>query len=110
MYPIGYNRQLIAIRQTDAYEKWFRKLRDREAKARILIRIMRLSVGNPGGVRSVGGGISELRIGYGPGYRVYFCRVAGATAVLLLGGDKSTQGQGIVSARDLAQKLKVGGC
>ena len=101
---------MITIHQTDAYEKWFRKLRDREAKARILIRIKRLSSNNPGDVRSVGGGISELRIDYGPGYRVYFCRVDGATAVLLLGGDKSTQRQNIEGARDLARKLKGGDC
>ena len=109
MYLTGYKRQVVTIRQTDAYEKWFRKLRDREAKARILIRIKRLSANNPGDVRSVGGGISELRIDYGPGYRVYFCRVDGAMAVLLLGGDKSTQRQDIEKARDLAQKLNSGG-
>ena len=73
---------MITIRQTDACEKWFRKLRDREAKARILISIKLLSANNPGDVHSVGGGISELRIDYGPGYRVYFCRVDGAMAVL----------------------------
>lgn len=61
---------MITIRQTDTYEKWFRKLRDRESKARILIRIRRLSVDNLGDVRSVGGGISELRIDHDPGYRV----------------------------------------
>ena len=62
---------MIGIRQTDEYENWFRKLRGREARSRILIRVRRLSLGNPGDVRPVGGGISELRIDYGPGYRVY---------------------------------------
>ena len=96
---------MIEVRQTDAYENWFRRLRDREAKSRILIRIKRLSAGNLGDVRSVGGGVSELRIDYGPGYRVYLRRVDKDLAVLLLGGDKSSQRQNIERARDLAQDL-----
>ena len=100
---------MLEVRQTDAYESWFRKLRDREAKARILIRIRRLSVGNPGDVRSVGEGISELRIDHGPGYRLY-CRFAyEGSVVLLLGGDKSTQRRDIEKARELAHELEKGG-
>ena len=95
--------------QTDAYENWFRKLRDREAKARILIRIRRLALGNPGDVRPVGGGISELRIDYGPGYRVYCLLADEETAVLLAGGDKSAQRRDIEKAHDLAQELVKGG-
>ena len=63
---------MIQIRQTDVYAQWLDKLRDRQAKARIAIRIRRLSLGNPGDVRPVGGGVSELRIDYGPGYRGVF--------------------------------------
>ena len=100
---------MIEVRQTDAYDNWFRKLCDREAKSRILIRIKRLSAGNPGDVRPVGGGVAELRIAYGPGYRVYFCLVDRELAVLLLGGDKSTQRQDIERARDLAEELVTGG-
>ena len=100
---------MIEVRQTDAYENWFRRLRDREARSRILIRINRLSAGNPGDVRRVGGGVSELRIDYGPGYRIYFCPVDRELAVLLLGGDKSTQRQDIAKARNLAQELVKGG-
>ena len=100
---------MIEVRQTDAYENWFGRLRDREAKSRILIRIKRLSAGNLGDVRSVGGGVSELRIDYGPGYRVYLRRVDRDLAVLLLGGDKSSQRQDIERARDLAQDLLKGG-
>ena len=100
---------MIEVRQTDAYESWFRRLRDREAKSRILIRIKRMSVGNPGDVRAVGGGVSELRIDYGPGYRVYFLVADRELAVLLLGGDKSTQRQDIERARNLAQDLVAGG-
>lgn len=100
---------MIEVRQTDEYENWFRKLRDREAKGRILIRVRRLSLGNPGDVRAVGAGISELRIDYGPGYRVYCLLADEETAVLLLGGDKSTQRQDIEKARELAYELMKGG-
>ena len=100
---------MIEVRQTEAYESWYRKLRDRDAKSRILIRIRRLSAGNPGDVRPVGGGVSELRIDYGPGYRVYLLRVDRDLAVLLLGGDKSTQRQDIERARELARELVKGG-
>ena len=96
---------MIEVRQTDAYENWFRRLRDREAKSRILIRINRMSAGNPGDVRRVSGGVSELRIDYGPGYRIYFFPVDQELVVLLLGGDKSTQRQDIEKARNLAQEL-----
>ena len=109
MYRVGYSFPVIEVRQTDAYETWYRKLRDRDAKSRILIRIRRLAAGNPGDVRPVGGGVSELRIDYGPGYRVYFLRVDRDLAVLLLGGDKSTQRQDIERARELAQELVRGG-
>ena len=100
---------MIEVRQTDAYESWFRRLRDRKAKSRILIRIKRMAAGNPGDVRPVGEGVSELRIDYGPGYRVYFVVVDRELAVLLLGGDKSTQRQDIERARNLAQELATGG-
>lgn len=74
-YPLGYNLAvLIEVRQTDVYTRWFSRLRDRRARARIDLRIRRLSLGNPGDVRPVGAGVSELRIDYGPGYRVYSVR------------------------------------
>ena len=109
LYRVGYDPAVIEVRQTDAYDNWFRKLRDREAKSRILIRIKRMSAGNPGDVRPVGGGVSELRIDYGPGYRVYFVTVGPELAVLLLGGDKSTQQRDIDRALDLARELMTGG-
>ena len=90
------------------YENWFRKLRDREAKWRVLIRIKRLAAGNLGDVRQVGGGVSELRINYGPGHRVYFRRFGTELVVLLLGGDKGSQRQDIERARTLAQDLVKG--
>ena len=100
---------MIEIRQTDVYARWIEKLRDRQAKARIAIRIRRLSLGNPGDVRPVGGGVSELRIDYGLGYRVYFLKQGVASVILLAGGDKSTQADDIANARNLAQILSKEG-
>ena len=100
---------MLEVRQTDAYERWFRTLRDRQAQARINIRARRLSLGNAGDVRPVGEGLSELRIQYGPGYRVYFIQIDRDSAVLLLGGDKSTQSQDIEKAHALARELMEGG-
>ena len=96
---------MIEIRQTGDYARWFAKLRDRHARARILVRIRRLSLGNPGDVRPVGDGVSELRIDYGPGYRVYFTRRGDTVVVLLAGGDKRTQQRDIEKAKELARNL-----
>jgi putative addiction module killer protein len=97
---------MVEIRQTDVYARWFAKLRDREAKARILARIRRLSLGNPGDVEPVGEGVSEMRIHHGPGYRVYFTQRGRVVVVLLCGGDKSTQSDDIRQAKDLARDLE----
>lgn len=96
---------MIEVRQTDEYSDWFARLRDRNAKVRIDIRVRRLSLGNPGDVKPVGEGVSELRIDYGPGYRVYFAQQGGTLIVLLAGGDKSTQERDINIARELAREL-----
>lgn len=93
------------IRQTEAYAKWFAKLRDRRARAKILARIRRLSLGNPGDVASVGEGVSEMRIHYGPGYRVYFVERGQTVVVVLAGGDKRTQNRDIRNALELARDL-----
>ena len=97
--------RMVEIRQTDVYARWLEKLRDQQAKARIAVRIRRLSLGNPGDVRPVGGGVSELRIDYGPGYRVYFLKQGATLVILLAGGDKSSQSQDIAEARNLARVL-----
>ena len=92
----------MEIHATDAYSRWFRRLRDREAKRIIDTRIARLALGNPGDVHPVGGGVSELRINYGPGYRVYYVQRGQQLIVLLAGGDKDSQDRDVVRARNLA--------
>lgn len=96
---------MIEVRQTETYAAWFANLRDRTARARINIRLRRLSLGNFGDVKPVGGGVSELRIDYGPGYRVYFVQRGQNLVVLLAAGDKGTQSRDIATALELAQEL-----
>jgi putative addiction module killer protein len=96
---------VIEVRQTDVYSSWFDGLRDHAAQVRINVRIRRLSLGNPGDVKSVGKGVSELRIDYGPGYRVYFTKHGDTVVILLAGGDKRTQEKDIRKALELAQNL-----
>ena len=100
---------MIEVRQTDVYGHWFHELRDARARAPINARIRRLSLGNAGDVRSVGEGVSELRIDYGPGYRVYFVQrgpsLGPSLAILLAGGDKRTQCRDIETACQLARGL-----
>ena len=105
---MAYNRTMVEIRQTDVYARWFRRLRDREARARIDSRIRRLSLGNPGDLRPVGEGVSEMRIDYGPGHRVYFLQRGQALVVILAGGDKGSQERDIRRALELARGL-IGG-
>jgi putative addiction module killer protein len=96
---------MLEIRETAAYAAWFAGLRDREAKARIDIRIRRFSLGNPGDVRSLGDGVCELRIHYGPGYRIYFVGQGNTLVILLAGGAKSSQDKDIQQAKYLARNL-----
>jgi putative addiction module killer protein len=96
---------MVEVKQTETFRKWERKLKDERARAAIAARLFRLANGLPGDVSAVGGGISELRIHYGPGYRVYF-KQRGKTMILLLcGGDKSSQEQDIKTAKRLATEL-----
>ena len=96
---------MLEIRQTDGFAKWFERLRDRQARARILVRIRRLSLGNPGDVSPVGGGVSEMKINFGPGYRLYYKKQGSTVVVLLAGGDKRTQKQDIENAKTVARNL-----
>jgi len=97
---------MIEIRQTDVFERWFAALKDVNARARINIRIRRLTLGNFGDVRPIGSGLSELRIDYGPGYRVYFAKRGEFLVILLAGGDKRTQERDIRRANQLAEDLR----
>ena len=92
----------LEVRQTETYANWYAALRDARAKARIDARIRRLALGNLSDVKSLGGGISELRIDYGPGYRIYIAQYGTALVLLLTGGDKAQQRADIARARALA--------
>ncbi len=96
---------MIEIRKTDLFAQWVDALRDIQARARVQARIERLAAGNPGDVEPVGEGVSELRINYGPGYRVYFKKRGQELIILLAGGDKTTQAKDIQTALRLARHL-----
>lgn len=96
---------MVEVRQTDVFVAWFEGLKDRAARARITARIRRLSLGNPGDVKPVGQGVSEMRIDYGPGYRVYFVQRGEALVILLCGGDKRDQSRDIARALELAKEV-----
>jgi putative addiction module killer protein len=96
---------VTAIRKTDLFAQWLDGLRDIQARARVQARIERLAAGNPGDVEPVGEGVSELRIHYGPGYRVYFKKSGRELFILLAGGDKSSQAKDIRAALKLARDL-----
>jgi putative addiction module killer protein len=106
MYPIGYNNCVIEMRKTDVFARWLDHLNDVQTRARILVRIERLAAGNPGDVKPVGDGVSEMRIDYGPGYRVYYKQFGMCMIILLAGGGKKTQARDIKTALRLASNLK----
>lgn len=96
---------MIEVRETTVFKQWIRTLRDPAARARIVVRIRRLQEGNAGDVKSVGEAVSEMRIDYGPGYRVYFTRRGDLLVILLCGGDKRTQSTDIGTAKQLAKEV-----
>ena len=98
---------MIEVRKTEIFTKWFEDLKDRKARARIQARIDRVEMGNFGDVSPVGEGVSELRIFYGPGYRVYFVQRNSVVVVLLSGGDKSSQQSDVARAKEIAKQLEV---
>ena len=97
---------MIEVRQTEIFANWFVKLKDKKAKVRIQARIDRLEMGNFGDVAPVGQGVSEMRIFYGSGYRVYFVQRGSMVVILLCGGDKSTQTSDINKAKELVKELE----
>ncbi len=102
---VSYSLQMVEIRETEAFSRWLSGLRDARAKAEVARRVRRLALGNPGDVKPVGEGVSELRIHHGPGYRVYFVQSGNLMIVLLCGGDKDSQAKDIASALKLAQEV-----
>jgi len=96
---------MIELRKTETFAKWIDGLHDIKARAKILVRIERLLAGNPGDVKPVGEGVSELRIDYGPGYRVYFKKIGQVVIILLAGGDKHSQDRDIKTALRIANNL-----
>lgn len=98
---------MLEVRKTAQFTKWFKSLKDRRARARSLARIDRLATGHFGDVAPVGEGVSELRIFYGPGYRVYFIQRSPVVVILLSGGDKSSQSADVAKAKEIARQLEV---
>lgn len=98
---------MYQVQQTEVFSKWLSKLKDRRATARLLVRIESLRQGNSGDSKSLGYGLHELRVHFGPGYRVYFTRKAGLVILLLCGGDKSSQSRDIARARKILSELRA---
>lgn len=96
---------MLEIGRTEHFDNWLIRLKDRTARQKILVRIDRLALGNPGDVKPVGGGVSEIRIDHGPGYRIYFAQRGPVVVILLCGGDKSSQTGDIQRAKDLAAQI-----
>jgi putative addiction module killer protein len=97
---------VIEVRQTEEFSKWLHGLRDGRARARIADRLLRVQAGNFGDMKPLGDGVSELRIDYGPGYRLYFARRGSVLVLLLCGGDKRTQAADIKRAKRMARDLE----
>jgi putative addiction module killer protein len=96
---------MIEVRQTEEFSGWLRRLKDANAAARILGRIRRMEIGNPGDTKSVGHGVREMRIDYGPGYRVYYVQRGEQIVILLCGGDKRTQQRDVERAQAMAEAM-----
>jgi putative addiction module killer protein len=96
---------MIEVRQTEEFVDWFNSLKDIRARAKVQVRIDRLALGNPGDVKPVGQGVSELRIDYAGGYRVYFVQKGQQLIILLAGGDKSSQQRDIAYAQEIAREI-----
>lgn len=106
MYTTVYTSSMVEVIQSATFAKWLSDLRDQQARARIQSRIDRLAIGNPGDVKPTQKGISEMRINYGPGYRVYYIQRGRLVIVLLCGGDKRTQASDIKRAIEIAQNWR----
>jgi putative addiction module killer protein len=96
----------MRVKKTDEYREWLDRLRDQAGRARILVRVDRLIHGNPGDHRNLQGGVSELKIDFGPGYRIYYMQRGEQLLLLLIGGDKSSQAKDIAKAQQLAKDFE----
>jgi putative addiction module killer protein len=103
---VAYKQQMPTVRMTETFATWLHELRDAKARSKVAVRIQRLEDGNPGDVVPVGDGVSEMRIHYGPGYRVYYVNRGSEFVILLCGGDKGSQSRDIEAAKHLAQEEK----
>lgn len=106
LFDVNYGSHTVELLKSDVFDRWLTKLRDAHARARVQARLDRFAIGNPGDVRSVGEGVVEMRIDYGPGYRVYYTRRGRLVILLLCGGDKTTQARDIARAKLMAKALK----
>jgi len=97
---------MVEVVKSTTFDRWLTTLKDRRAAARVLVRLTRLAAGSPGDVRPVGAGVSEIRIDYGPGYRVYYFQEGQRLILLLCGGDKSTQSDDIKTAHRIAEQWR----
>ena len=104
-HTVSYKIQVYEVQKTDEFDSWLSALADQKAVAKVASRIERLGMGNPGDVEPVGEGISEMKIDYGPGYRVYYKRTGKTGMLILCGGDKSTQDKDIKRAKEMAAQL-----
>lgn len=102
---MNYGSHMLEVRQTTVFTKWLAGLRDARAHQRVVARIRRIELGNAGDAKSVGDGVSEMRVDYGPGYRLYFVRMGSTVVMLLCGGDKSTQARDIAKAKEMAKEI-----
>ena len=107
MYPCGYNGRVFTVLQTRAFQRWLDAVRDRRAQVRIAARLRLAEAGNLGDWKSVGGEVSEMRVNFGPGYRLYFSRRGSILIVMLAGGDKSTQTKDIKRAQKILKELEL---
>lgn len=106
LYSLGYTVIMITVRETGQFKEWIRALKDRKTKQVINAHVRRISTGNFGDNKPIGDGVSELRIDYGAGFRVYFTRRGDEIVILLCGGDKSTQSRDIEAAKEIAANLE----
>ncbi len=106
MYPLGYGFVVNIVRETNLFSIWLRKLRDVKGRARIVARIDAAKLGNFGDCKGLGDGVSEMRVHFGPAYRIYYAQEGQSMYLLLVGGDKSTQEKDIAKAKELWAFIK----